>query len=85
MEDYFGGYIGFVVRSFLPLNLKGVVGTWLTDRLKKLSELVEDIVRTTIDTGPRGAIRFAQGIEAVVTVGGEWAVEQLRVIFLFGS
>jgi hypothetical protein len=49
------------------------------ERLKKFSELVEDVFRTTIDTGPRGAIRFAQGVEAFVTVGGEWAVEQLRV------
>ncbi|KAI5057656.1 hypothetical protein GOP47_0027671 [Adiantum capillus-veneris] len=48
------------------------------DRLKKLSELVEEVVRTAVDTGPRGAIRFAQGIEAVVNVGGEWALDQLK-------
>ncbi|MCO5550866.1 hypothetical protein L7F22_004360 [Adiantum nelumboides] len=48
------------------------------DRLKKLSELVEDVVRTAVDTGPRGAIRFAQGIEAVANVGGGWALDQLK-------
>ncbi|KAH7282555.1 hypothetical protein KP509_35G036400 [Ceratopteris richardii] len=48
------------------------------ERLAKLSELLEDVVRTAVDTGPRGAIRFAQGIEALVNVGGEWALDQLK-------
>lgn len=48
------------------------------ERLKKFSELIEEVVRTTIDTGPRGALRLAQGIEAVVGVGGEWLSEQMR-------
>jgi hypothetical protein len=30
-------------------------------------------------TGPRGAIRFAQGVEAFVTVGGEYFFQLLRV------
>lgn len=55
------------------------------ERLKKFSELIEDVIRTTVDTGPRGAIRFAQGIEAVVTVGGEWAIEQLRNLQMTGT
>ncbi|KAK4798940.1 hypothetical protein SAY86_024305 [Trapa natans] len=42
------------------------------DSLQKLPKLVEDIVQTSINTGPRGAIRLAQGVQAVVGVGGEW-------------
>ncbi|KAL9268451.1 putative aarF domain-containing protein, partial [Drosera capensis] len=42
------------------------------DRLQNLPTLVEDIIRTSISTGPRGAVRLVQGIQAVVGVGGEW-------------
>lgn len=44
----------------------------LQDRLQNLPTLVEDIIRTSISTGPRGAVRLVQGIQAVVGVGGEW-------------
>ncbi|GAB2227493.1 hypothetical protein Droror1_Dr00009315 [Drosera rotundifolia] len=44
----------------------------LQDRLQILPTLVEDIIRTSISTGPRGAVRLVQGIQAVVGVGGEW-------------
>lgn len=36
-------------------------------------------MRTTISTGPRGATRFAQGLEAVVTVGSEYLSQQIQV------
>lgn len=42
------------------------------DRIENLPKLVEDIVQTSINTGPRGALRMAQGIQAVIGVGGEW-------------
>lgn len=40
-----------------------------------MPKLVEDIVQTSINTGPRGAIRLAQGIQAVVGVGSEWLTD----------
>ncbi|XP_059300823.1 uncharacterized aarF domain-containing protein kinase At5g05200, chloroplastic [Lycium ferocissimum] len=46
--------------------------TRLQDRLENLPKLVEDIVQTSLNTGPRGALRLAQGVQAVVGVGSEW-------------
>ncbi|KAF6143020.1 hypothetical protein GIB67_041088 [Kingdonia uniflora] len=42
------------------------------DSMENLPKLVEDIVQTSLNTGPRGAMRLAQGIQAVIGVGGEW-------------
>lgn len=47
----------------------------LQDSIENLPKLVEDIVQTSINTGPRGAIRLAQGIQAVVGVGSEWLTD----------
>lgn len=47
------------------------------ERLKELNKLLEDVAKTAVSTGPRGAIRLAQGIEAVVTVGGEYLFQLL--------
>ncbi|KAM3355613.1 putative aarF domain-containing protein kinase, chloroplastic [Capsicum galapagoense] len=44
----------------------------LQDRLENLPKLVEDIVQTSLNTGPRGALRLAQGVQAFVGVGTEW-------------
>ncbi|KAK1627712.1 hypothetical protein QYE76_002027 [Lolium multiflorum] len=44
----------------------------LQDRAGELPKLVEDLLQTSISTGPRGAFRMAQGIQAVLGVGGEW-------------
>ncbi|KAK8925629.1 hypothetical protein KSP39_PZI018608 [Platanthera zijinensis] len=44
----------------------------IPDGFNNLPKLVEDIVQTSINTGPRGATRLAQGIQAVIGVGGEW-------------
>ncbi|KAE7996472.1 hypothetical protein FH972_001193 [Carpinus fangiana] len=49
--------------------------TRLQDSLERLPKLVEDIVQTSVNTGPRGAIRLAQGIQAVIGVGGEWLAD----------
>ncbi|XP_007011380.2 PREDICTED: uncharacterized aarF domain-containing protein kinase At5g05200, chloroplastic [Theobroma cacao] len=46
--------------------------------IENLPQLVEDIVRTSISTGPRGALRLAQGIQAFVGVGGEWLADVSR-------
>ncbi|KAG0568306.1 hypothetical protein M758_6G009200 [Ceratodon purpureus] len=48
------------------------------DRLKELNKLLEDVAKIAVSTGPRGAIRFAQGVEAFVSVGGEYFLQLLR-------
>ncbi|KAK3022378.1 hypothetical protein RJ639_047352 [Escallonia herrerae] len=45
------------------------------DRVEKLPKLVDDIVQTSINTGPRGALRLVQGIQAVLGVGSEWLAD----------
>ncbi|KAJ1431710.1 UbiB domain [Sesbania bispinosa] len=42
------------------------------DSIEKLPKLVEDIVQTSVDTGPRGVLRLAQGVQAFIGVGQEW-------------
>nr|GMD02159.1 uncharacterized aarF domain-containing protein kinase At5g05200, chloroplastic [Ipomoea batatas] len=49
--------------------------TRLQDRLGNLPKFVEDIVQTSINTGPRGALRLAQGVQAVIGVGTEWLAD----------
>ncbi|KAL2248989.1 uncharacterized aarF domain-containing protein kinase At5g05200, chloroplastic [Sesamum indicum] len=49
--------------------------TRLQDSIQNLPKLVEDIVQTSINTGPRGALRLAQGIQAVIGVGSEWLTD----------
>ncbi|KAJ6841747.1 putative aarF domain-containing protein kinase, chloroplastic isoform X2 [Iris pallida] len=46
--------------------------TRIQDSFDNLPNLVEDIIQTSISTGPRGALRLVQGVQAVVGVGGEW-------------
>lgn len=50
-----------------------------TDRAGELPKLVEDLIQTSISTGPRGAFRMAQGIQAVLGVGGEWLNDLSKV------
>uniref|UniRef100_A0A7C9AU65 ABC1 atypical kinase-like domain-containing protein n=1 Tax=Opuntia streptacantha TaxID=393608 RepID=A0A7C9AU65_OPUST len=47
----------------------------LQDRVQDLPKLFEDIVQTSITTGPRGAFRLAQGVLAVAGVGSEWLAD----------
>ncbi|XP_042066784.1 uncharacterized aarF domain-containing protein kinase At5g05200, chloroplastic-like isoform X1 [Salvia splendens] len=49
--------------------------TRLQDSMQNLPKLLEDIVQTSINTGPRGALRLAQGIQAVIGVGSEWVAD----------
>ncbi|XP_058110684.1 uncharacterized aarF domain-containing protein kinase At5g05200, chloroplastic isoform X2 [Magnolia sinica] len=53
--------------------------TRVQDSIGNLPKLVEDIVRTSINTGPRGALRLAQGIQAVIGVGGEWLADVSKI------
>lgn len=50
------------------------------DSIQNLPKLVEDIVQTSINTGPRGALRLAQGIQAVIGVGSEWVADASKVM-----
>uniref|UniRef100_A0A2P2KPK5 AarF domain-containing protein kinase n=1 Tax=Rhizophora mucronata TaxID=61149 RepID=A0A2P2KPK5_RHIMU len=52
----------------------------LEDSIENLPKLVEDIVQTSIDTGPRGALRLVQGIQAFVGVGREWLADVSKVV-----
>lgn len=47
----------------------------LQDRVENLPGLLEDIVQTSISTGPRGALRLAQGVQAIIGVGSEWLAD----------
>ena len=51
----------------------------LSGSTENLPKLVEDIVQTSISTGPQGVLRLAQGIQAFVGVGGEWLADVSRV------
>ncbi|XP_064958538.1 uncharacterized aarF domain-containing protein kinase At5g05200, chloroplastic isoform X1 [Musa acuminata AAA Group] len=51
------------------------ISTRLQDSMENFPKLVEDIIQTSINTGPRGALRLAQGIQAVIGVGGEWLTD----------
>lgn len=43
---------------------------------------MEDIIQTSINTGPRGAIRLAQGVQAFLGVGGEWLADVSKVAWI---
>ncbi|BBN01383.1 hypothetical protein MPTK1_2g07000 [Marchantia polymorpha subsp. ruderalis] len=49
-----------------------------SERLAKLNELLVEVAKTAANTGPRGAVRLAQGLEAVATVGAEWLLQQTQ-------
>ena len=53
------------------------------DRAGELPKLVEDLLQTSISTGPRGPFRLAQGIQAVLGVGGEWLNDFSKVLSRF--
>lgn len=50
--------------------------------IENLPKLLEDIVQTSINTGPRGPIRLAQGIQAFIGVGREWLADVTKVSIL---
>ncbi|XP_020210327.1 uncharacterized aarF domain-containing protein kinase At5g05200, chloroplastic [Cajanus cajan] len=45
------------------------------DGMEELPKLVEDIVQTSLNTGPRGVLRLAQGVQAFIGVGQEWLTD----------
>lgn len=46
------------------------------ERQQKLNELLREVGELAIATGPRGAVRLLQGVQAVAAVGAEWVREQ---------
>ncbi|XP_020241698.1 uncharacterized aarF domain-containing protein kinase At5g05200, chloroplastic isoform X2 [Asparagus officinalis] len=60
------------VAVFARYSQASDFSTRMQDSIGDLPKLVEDIIQTSIKTGPRGAIRLAQGVQAVLGVGGEW-------------
>ncbi|KAI3952840.1 hypothetical protein MKX01_006883 [Papaver californicum] len=50
------------------------------DGVEKLPKLVEDIVQTSLNTGPRGPVRLAQGIQAFLGVGAEWISDVSKIV-----
>jgi len=64
-------------RSASTIPSQGTDSARSAERLKELNKLIEDVARIAVSTGPRGAVRFAQGIEAFVTVGGEYFFQLL--------
>ncbi|KAJ6297121.1 hypothetical protein OIU78_022780 [Salix suchowensis] len=52
----------------------------LQDGIENFPKLVDDIVQTSINTGPRGPLRLAQGIQAFLGVGGEWLADASKVV-----
>ncbi|GJN24980.1 hypothetical protein PR202_gb12760 [Eleusine coracana subsp. coracana] len=66
---------GVGVRVFARSSQAQDFSTRIQDRASELPKLVEDLLQTSISTGPRGAFRMAQGIQAVLGVGGEWLTD----------
>ncbi|GJP71809.1 hypothetical protein CLOP_g2600 [Closterium sp. NIES-67] len=50
------------------------------ERAQQLVRLMEDIVGVAVKTGPRGATRFVQGVQAVAAVGSDWLLQQLQAV-----
>lgn len=57
----------------------------IAGRIENLPKLVEDIVQTSINTGPRGALRLVQGVQAFLGVGGEWLNDLSKVTLFLGT
>lgn len=49
-------------------------------RAQQLVSLLDDLLRTAVSTGPRGATRFLQGVQAVAAVGSDWLLQQLQAV-----
>ena len=71
---------GTVWNAYFSVDI--CLSCWLqiaSDNIENLPKLVEDIVQTSINTGPRGVLRLAQGVQAVIGVGQEWLTDLSKV------
>ncbi|KAG5064035.1 hypothetical protein JHK85_005218 [Glycine max] len=65
-----------LTHSLFNFNEMGVlVVVVVSDSMEKLPNLVADIVQTSLNTGPRGVLRLAQGVQAFLGVGQEWLTD----------
>ena len=81
INSHVGSYCSsFSSYLLYALVLSSYLLFYFADSIENLPKLVEDIVQTSINTGPRGALRMVQGIQAVVGVGGEWLADISKVI-----
>lgn len=55
------------------------------DRAQKLQELMQEIAQTAAKTGPRGVVRFVQGVQALASVSAEWLQESIQAAQQRGS
>ncbi|XP_024439457.1 uncharacterized protein LOC7494390 isoform X4 [Populus trichocarpa] len=72
--------LNFRSKGFTPFaryaqTQQDLFSSRLQDSIENLPKLVEDIVQTSINTGPRGALRLAQGVQAFLGGGGEWLAD----------
>lgn len=72
----------FICQCILFRQLVGICPFWIfwvpwfpADSMANFPKLVEDIIQTSINTGPRGVVRLAQGVQAVIGVGSEWLAD----------
>ncbi|KAL5991339.1 hypothetical protein ACLOJK_012246 [Asimina triloba] len=72
------------MRIFARYSQAQDFSTRVQDSVGNLPKLLEDIIQTSLNTGPRGALRLAQGIQAVIGVGGEWLADVSKhYVFVF--
>ncbi|KAJ6383934.1 hypothetical protein OIU78_027273, partial [Salix suchowensis] len=67
-------------RGFTPFaryaqTQQDLFSSRLQDSIENIPKLMEDIAQTSINTGPRGALRLAQGVQAFLGGGGEWLAD----------
>lgn len=74
-----GNWVCAFLFKFCFLFLSNNLVVSVADGIQNLPKLVEDIVQTSINTGPRGPLRLAQAIQAVIGVGSEWVADASKV------
>ncbi|KAB5529725.1 hypothetical protein DKX38_019806 [Salix brachista] len=73
-------------RGFTPFaryaqTQQDLFSSRLQDSIENIPKLMEDIAQTSINTGPRGALRLAQGVQAFLGGGGEWLADVSKPLF----
>ncbi|KAE9465100.1 hypothetical protein C3L33_02986, partial [Rhododendron williamsianum] len=69
----------------MDLLLVSMCDVETADSMANFPKLVEDIIQTSINTGPRGAVRLAQGVQAVIGVGSEWLADVSKLTSFIAS
>ncbi|KAJ6433852.1 hypothetical protein OIU84_017536, partial [Salix udensis] len=66
---------GFTSFARYAQTQQDLFSSRLQDSIENIPKLMEDIAQTSINTGPRGALRLAQGVQAFLGGGGEWLAD----------